>query len=296
MKRMIAMILIGLLILSGCQNSGDDPENETISIVATTTMITDLVKVIGGDHVTVTGLMQAGVDPHLYQATAGDVTTLQTADLIVFNGIHLESKLADILEQMNNSIKLEDGLSTADLLDDGAGGVDPHIWFSVDLWKKAAIYIAEELGEFDNTHQSDYQTNLEIYLQALDELKATIQTRIAEIPKEQRVLITAHDAFSYFADSNGFEVEAIQGLSTEAEASTADISALADFIADKEIKAIFVESSVPQRTVQALQDAVTSRGFDVVIGGELHSDSLKENSSYIETYLENIIVIVDALK
>lgn len=292
----ILLVLSVLLLLAGCQKVEDKPQDGKLNVVTTTTMITDLVSIIGGDHVSVTGLMQAGVDPHLYQAKESDASTLQKADVVVYNGVHLEAKLADILERLDNTISLENGLNPSDILDDDELGKDPHIWFSVPLWKKAALEVATKLGTFDEAHANDYMANYEAYALELDELQNYITGRVAEVPEEQRVLVTAHDAFNYFATSNGFEVEAIQGISTESEASTSTISDLASFIADHKIKAVFTESSISPKTIESLQKAVEAKGFQVAIGDELYSDSLKENTSYIDTYKLNVDAIVDALK
>lgn len=295
MKKIFAFILLSAILLTGCQKTAA-PADGKLNVVATTTMIADLVRQIGGDHVQVTGLMQAGVDPHLYKAKESDVNTLQKAELVFFNGIHLEAKLDDILSKLPNSVKLENGLASTDIRTDDAGGKDPHIWFDVSLWKKAAAEVAKGLATKDPQNKETYNKNLKDYLVKLDELDVYIKKRSEEVPKEQRILITAHDAFNYFAAANGFEVKAIQGISTESEASTTSVSSLASFIAEHKIKAIFIESSVPLKTIEALQAAVKAQGFDVKIGGELHSDSLKENTDYIGTFKENIDTIVDALK
>ncbi len=305
-RNLLVLSLAIILFLTGCQKAATNENNDTLKIVATTTMLADLAEVIGGDHVTVNGLMGPGIDPHLYQASAGDVTLMQKADVVVYNGLHLEGKMGEIFESLTDRgsivIRIEDGLSEDELLswENDPSIHDPHIWFDVSLWKAAAKTVADKLSEADSAHKEDYLNNLEEYLVELDDLDTYIKDRVSEIPKEQRVLVTAHDAFNYFGKAYGFEVKGLQGISTDAEAGTADVSKLADFITERKIKAIFVESSVPPKTIEALQAAVKAKGFDVSIGGELYSDSLGGKDSGADTYLltvkANIDTIADALK
>ena len=231
---------------------------------------------------------------------------MQEADIVIYNGLHLEGKMGDIFasltEQNRQVICAADGIDTSMLLSDENNPdiYDPHVWFDVNIWKDASRHIASQLCVMDPDHADSYQANLEIYLAELDELDTYIRQRTAELPEDQRVLVTAHDAFRYFGKAYGFEVKGLQGISTDAEAGTADVSNLATFIADRKIKAIFVESSVPPKNIEALQAAVTAKGFDVAIGGELYSDSLGDaasgNDTYPATCRANIDTIVDALK
>lgn len=305
-KVLFALSLITVFILGGCQKAEPKDTSDTLNIVATTTMLADLSGIIGGNHVTVSGLMGPGIDPHLYQASAGDVTLMQNADVVVYNGLHLEGKMGEIFESLTDRgstvICIEDGLKEDDLLswESDTAIHDPHIWFDVSLWKDAAKTVADELSKADPAHTEDYTNNLEKYLAELDDLDTYIKDKVNEIPKEQRVLITAHDAFNYFGRAYGFEVKGLQGISTDAEAGTADVSSLANFITERKIKAIFIESSVPPKTIEALQAAVKAQGFNVNIGGELYSDSLGGKDSGAETYIltvkANIDTIVKALK
>lgn len=308
----LSIIFSGLLLLGACSKSNTDPnpgvsdQDGKIQIVATTTMLADLSRIIGGDFVEVEGLMGPGIDPHLYQASAGDVTALQKADIVVYNGLHLEGKMGTIFESLTEMdkkiIRAEDALDRNDLLSDEEDPIyfDPHIWFDVSLWKDVTKHFAEKMAEYDPDNASTYLSNAKKYLEELDEAETYIKNRIGELPEESRVLVTAHDAFQYFAHAYGFEVRGLQGISTDAEAGTADVRELADFIIERKIKAIFIESSVPHKNVEALQAAVQARGFDVEIGGELYSDSLGDQASghdsYIETIKANVDTIVDALK
>lgn len=292
-KKLIVLISCSLLLVACAQETNS---NGKPSVVATTTMITDLVKVIAQDTVNVHPLMQSGIDPHSYKAKESDVLKLIDADLVIYNGIHLEAKLVEIFDTLDNTVSLESGLTPQDILLTDEGGQDPHIWFSVSNWKKAALTVSDSLSALNPSEADFYKSNLNQYLEDLDALQTYITNRVKEVPQEKRILITAHDAFNYFAQTNGFTVMAIQGISTEAEASTNTLSELANFIAKFEIKSVFTESSISPKTVEALREAVNARGFSVEIGPELYSDSLKIDSSYIETYTSNIDSIVDSLK
>lgn len=295
------------VLLSGCGSLQDQSSTgDKLNIVTTTTMLHDLTTAVGGEQVRVTGLMGPGIDPHLYQASAGDVTKMQAADVVVYNGLHLEGKMGDIFASLNGQgrsvICIEDGLNHSRLLSDAENPelYDPHIWFDVSLWKEAVRYVAGRLGEIDPAHAEIYTANAAAYLEELTALDQYIEGRIEELPVSRRVLITAHDAFGYFGQAYDFEVMGLQGISTDAEAGTADMSRLADLIAKRQIKAVFVESSVPAKSIEALQAAVQARGYEVAIGGELYSDALGDEKSghntYILTVKANIDTIVDALK
>ena len=311
-KGLLAAFFSCALLLTGCSapaanTNSANPEKEQLNVVATTTMLSDLSSIIGGDRVAVEGLMGPGIDPHLYQASAGDVSLMQKADVVVYNGLHLEGKMGEIFESLSGQqgltvICVEKGLDESKLLawEDDSSVHDPHIWFDVSLWEDAAKTVAEGLAQADPEGKADYQANLEAYLKELDETDAYIRSRAAELPQAQRVLVTAHDAFQYFGKAYGFEVRGLQGISTDSEAGTADVSELANFIVERKIKAVFVESSVPRKTIEALQAAVKAKGFDVAIGGQLYSDSLGDVASGANTYIltvkANIDTIVDALK
>lgn len=306
-----AFLLIGMVavFLAGCQWTATEAgkeDTDALQIVTTTTMVTDLVEQIGGEHVQVEGLMGPGVDPHGYQATASDVIDMMEADVVVHNGLHLEAQLGEVFSGLDQQGKevlvLEESIPEENLLasDDTTEAYDPHIWFSVENWKHSAAYIAEKLSAIDPEHAEDYQTNNRQYQKELDELEDYITARIEEVPEESRYLITAHDAFHYFGEAFGFDVIGLQGLNTQTEAGTRDVSNLAQFVADHRIKAVFVESSVPTRTIESLQEAVHQRGWEVTIGGELFSDALGDAAQNAETYVKmyrsNIDTIVDALK
>ena len=296
--------LLAALLLFSC-NTREKKANDRLNIVTTTTMITDLVKNIGQDSVNAEGLMGSGVDPHLYKASEGDVSKLTRADVVFYSGLHLEGKLVDVFEKMGRNtttIALAVVLDKEKLIgsDYFASNYDPHIWFNIAYWKRIAAYLTEELVRLDPNNQAFYEKNEQEYLDRLDALDIEIHGIIDTLPEEKRILVTAHDAFNYFGEAYGFEVVGLQGLSTATEAGVQDVQKLAKLIIDKQVKAIFVESSVPKRTIEALQQAVKSKGFDVQIGGTLYSDALgntgTEEGTYIGMFRYNVKTIVSALK
>jgi manganese/zinc/iron transport system substrate-binding protein len=284
--------------------SGSDADDGPLRVVATIGQLADIAKIVGGEHVQVVGLMGPGIDPHLYVASEGDVDTLQQADIIFYNGLFLEAQMAEVFEQLagrKTVTAVAERIDPADLLDWAAyeDQHDPHVWFDVTLWMQAVEAVRDTYVEYDPDHAEDYNANTEAYLVELEELHAYVLEQAERVPADQRVLITAHDAFHYFGRAYDFEVRGLQGISTATEAGTADVQALADFIVERQIPAIFVETSVPARNIEALQAAVESRGFEVEIGGHLYSDAMGDEQSGGNTYIlmvrHNIDTIVGAL-
>ena len=301
----ILCCLIVLLIGTGCEKKQRDASVAgKYRVVTTIGMITDIVKNVGGDHVEVIGLMGPGVDPHLYKASAGDVQKLNSVRLIFYNGLHLESKMADILAKMSGNtetVAVTDAVDRSLLLTppEFEGQYDPHLWFDVTLWMKAVGKVRDALSAFDPDNALAYWSNAQRYFAKLAELHEYVKTQAERVPVEQRVLVTAHDAFNYFGKAYGFEVRGLQGISTATEAGIADVQELATFIAERRIPAIFVESSVSSRSLEAVKAAVKSKGFDVEIGGELFSDAMGNEGTPEGTYIgmvrHNIDTIVAAL-
>lgn len=297
-----------LLFLIGCGKQQEQTPEEVgkrqINAVATTGMIGDILENIGGERLTVTTLMGPGIDPHLYKASEGDVSRMSGADIIFYNGLHLEGKMAEVLEKLQSRIKTvavaegvpEDLLRNSEVYQ---GNYDPHIWFDVSLWTKAVEYVANELKKFDPENEAIYEKNLQNYRSQLLKLNERVVKILGTVPEAQRVLVTAHDAFGYFGDAYGFEVRGLQGISTATETGAADVQDLAGFIVERQIPAIFVETSVPPRYIEALQAAVRSRGFQVVVGGSLFSDAMGNPGTDEGTYLgmvkHNVSTIVRAL-
>jgi len=301
----ITLLCMYLQFFSGCAQSGKtDNAGETIQAVATIGMIADVVKVIGGEHVHVHGLMGPGVDPHLYKATPSDVQALQKADIIFYNGLHLEAKMGELFEKMaahrttvavSQSIPQEKLLAHADY----DGLYDPHVWFDLTLWKYAVSEIEKALSAKKPEHRAYFTEKSKAFQNQLDSLHSFVLEQAATLPEQQRILVTAHDAFKYFGRQYGFQVVGLQGISTDAEAGTNDVQELVSFIVKKKIKAIFVESSVPIKNIQAVQEAVKAKGWKVEVGGELFSDAMGDAGTFEGTYLgmvsHNINTIVSAL-
>ncbi len=301
MKKLLFIIVaIGIV---GCK---DGPENSgKLKVVTTTTMLTDLAKNIGGDYIDLQGLMGAGVDPHLYKASEGDVTKLYEADIIFYSGLHLEGKLVDIFEKMEgskNTVSLGDQLPKGELIPSEyfASNFDPHVWFNIQFFKQFAEIVTDELSKADPKNAANYSENNKRFQIKLNELESEIKTIINTLPEEKRILVTAHDAFNYFGEAYGFQVVGLQGISTATEAGVKDVQNLAEFIIQNNIKAIFVESSVPRRTIEALRESVLSKNHNVEIGGSLYSDALGDTGTDEGTYIGmvkyNVNTIVNALK
>ena len=275
------------------------------NVVATTGQIADAVKVISREKLNVTTLMGPGVDPHLYKATQGDMTTLENAEVIFYNGLHLEGQLQDIFDQMGKDktvFAAAEVLKGEQLLvdeeDDSLN--DPHVWFDIMLGKEVVDGIGDTLVEEYPEYKADFEKNEKEYLAQLDELAAYAKERVAEIPQEQRILVTAHDAFNYFGESLGFDVSGLQGLSTESEYGVKDVEDMVMYLVENNIKAIFVESSVSDKAMNAVIEGAKEKGHRVVIGGELFSDAMgaegTEEGTYLGMYKHNINTIVDSLK
>jgi manganese/zinc/iron transport system substrate-binding protein len=303
MSRLFSILFLALGIL-GCQ-SPERADNATLKVVCTTGMVGDAVAHLMGEHAEVKTLMGPGVDPHLYKATQGDIEALTRADLIVYNGLHLEGKMTEILEKLSSSRKV---YAVGELLPanklinstDYVDAHDPHIWFDVALWEEAISELADELKKDYPEFSSDLETNSASYADTLKRLHLEVAQGIKTLPERQRVLITAHDAFKYFGKAYGMDVKGLQGISTASEYGLRDVSDLVNFVSENNIKAIFVESSVPRRSIEAVIEGAGERGHDLVLGGELYSDAMGSTGTPEGTYTgmvrHNLNTIVKALK
>lgn len=299
--------LVLIVVLTACSSSAESGSTEgKMQVTATTGMIADVAREIGGAYVDVTGLMGPGVDPHLYKASQGDIRKLEQAEVIFYNGLHLEGKMTDILEKMSKSktvTAVTDGIPVDELhsgKETGGTEYDPHVWFDVSHWMHAAEAVRDTLVEADPDHAEAYQAQAEAYLAKLEELDNEVRTKIQEIPEASRVLVTAHDAFGYFGEAYGMKVMGLQGISTAAEYGAKDVSELRDYLVDNNIKAVFVESSVPAKAMEAIIAGAAEKGHTVSIGGELFSDAMgaegTEEGTYIGMIRHNTETIVEALK
>ena len=297
---------IGLLVLVGFMLSAcnfDSEKDDRLYVVATTSMLGDLVHQIGGEEVHLKTLMGPGVDPHLYELKPSDVQALNKADVIIVNGLNLEGKMVDTIENLKqrgkNVVIVGEHIEASRLIvEDGV--YDPHIWFDIDLWKEVAKVVGEELKLSDEANTDHYDNGLINYIKELDDLKAFVMDKVSELPEDKRILVTAHDAFTYFGRAYGFEVHAIQGIATDEEPSVRDIEELAILVTELQVKAIFFESSIPEDTIRSVIENAKSKGWNVVVGGELYSDALgdveNDTETYVKTVKHNVTTIVDALK
>jgi manganese/zinc/iron transport system substrate-binding protein len=308
-KKVLLFLVLTVVItfVAACSSSKETNGNQNGKLKITTTigMIKDVTDNVGGEHVEVTGLMKSGVDPHLYKASQGDIKKLDKAELILYNGLHLEGKMGEIFEKMEEEKQVvavtknieEDILLTPE---DGTVGYDPHVWFNVQHWITVTETIRDVLVEQDSENADQYKKNAEKYIAKLEELDSYVKEQISTIPKERRVLVTAHDAFGYFGEAYDIEVKGLQGLSTASEYGSKDVSTLRDYLVEKEIKAVFVESSVPKKAIEAVVEGAKEKGHVINIGGELFSDAMGEEGTKEGTYIgmvrHNVDTIVSALK
>jgi manganese/zinc/iron transport system substrate-binding protein len=247
--------------------------------------------------------MGPGIDPHLYKATEGDVHILSNSTQIIYNGLHLESKMGEIFEKMSHSKRVlaaAESIPKSKLIyDEFSNQYDPHIWFSIPLWLHALDSVTTELIGLNPDQQQDISARSKKYKMSLLVLDQYVRQRISQVPKDRRVLITAHDAFAYFGKEYGFTVKGLQGISTESEAGARDVQDLVNYIVDNKIPAIFIETSIPERNIKAVQEAARAKGWDVAIGGHLYSDALGPKGSKADTYIgmvkHNVDTIVNAL-
>jgi manganese/zinc/iron transport system substrate-binding protein len=298
------LLVAAAALVAGCgpvsTTTARIPTEEPIAVVATIGMIADAVERVGGERVSVDGLMGPGIDPHLYKASEGDLRRLERADLILYAGLHLEAKMADVLERIADQRATQavtETIPRSQLLSPAQfqGQYDPHVWFDVRLWMRAVEQIRDTLTELDPGSRALYRANAAAYLAELEELDRYVREQVARVPQERRVVITAHDAFGYFGEAYGFEVRGLQGISTASEAGAGDVQALADFIVERRIPAIFVESSVSPRTISAVREAVRSRGFEVEVGGSLFSDAMGDEGTPEGTYIGMVRHNVDTI-
>jgi len=297
--------LLALTCLVACGGEAENPsEAGRIRVVTTTGMIADLAGRIAGPDATVEALMGSGVDPHLYKASESDVRKLSEADLVLYNGLHLEGKMGDILGKMARRrpvVAVSETVAKDRLREppEFAGQYDPHIWFDVALWAETIDSILSALVELDPANADAYARNADQLRSELHELDSWVAGRVAELPEDRRILVTAHDAFGYFGQRYGVQVVGLQGISTLAEAGLQDVERVVDLVVDRQIKAVFIESSVPQRSVEAVQVACRERGHEVAIGGQLFSDAMgtpgTPEGTYVGMVRHNVNTIVNSL-
>ncbi|MDA7868603.1 zinc ABC transporter substrate-binding protein [Akkermansiaceae bacterium] len=299
MKR--SLLLAPLLFLGACTNK-DEAAKTDGTIVTTVGMIGDVTRQIAGDKQEVINIIGEGTDPHTYQPSKSEIDKIQKAGLVLYNGHFLEGKMGSILksraEQDNPVFAVAEGLDEVELIGDG-DHPDPHLWMDLSIWSKVAGKIGDELAAFDPDNANQYQKQCQEYQEKLNALHTYALMVFPTIPQKQRVLVTAHDAFSYLGRAYGIEVRGIQGISTESEAGTKDINDLVSYLVENEIPAIFIESSVPEKSVKTVIEGAAEKGHTVKIGGKLFSDAMGPAGTYQGTYIgmmdHNITTIVNAL-
>lgn len=301
--RLLAAVVTAILLIPAVDTfppAAVGAQDGRRSVTVTTGQVADLVRNVGGDRVDVEALMGPGVDPHLYSASESDLGKLFDADLIFYSGLELEGRLGDVLEQLAGQkpvVAVAAELPADRLLASPQypDQYDPHVWGDPTLWALTVERVYQTLAEADRDGAAAFRANADAYLAQLQALDQEVAARIATIPAEQRVLVTAHDAFAYFGRRYGLEVVGLQGISTDTEAGVADIQRVAEFIAGRGIRAIFVESSVPPGTIEAVRAAVRDRGLEVAIGGQLYSDALGDEGTPAGTYVGMIRANVETI-
>lgn len=299
-----AALTCAAALLASCASAAEGASDERLQVVTTTGMVADAVQRIAGDRVQLYSLMGPGIDPHLYKATAGDVRAIAAADLILYNGLHLEAATGEVLAEMGRrthtvaiaeSIPVDRRMATVAF----GGSYDPHVWFDVSLWSMAVRAAGNALAEADSANASYYLRQTDDYVRELGLLHEWVGEQVLAVPEERRVLITAHDAFGYFGRAYGVQVEGLQGISTATEAGAADVRRLANLIAARGVPSVFVETSIPRRTIEAVRAAARALGADVVIGEPLYSDALGTSGTAEGTYVgmirHNVRAIVEGL-
>lgn len=301
----ISSLLLLLSLMLSCANQSENNADQKFKIVCTTGMLGDAVKHIVRDNAEVVSLMGPGVDPHLYKATQGDLKQLTSADVIIYNGLHLEGKMGEIFEKLENRkhiLVAAEAIPKSKLINssDFQGAYDPHLWFDVALWSEVVDYLGNELAKLGTLPSDSILKNTENYKTSLIELDKEVSRKIMSVDASKRVLITAHDAFGYFGRAYNIQVKGLQGISTLSEYGLKDVSQLVDFIVDRKIQAVFVESSVSDRSLQAVVEGCKGKGHEVKIGGTLYSDAMGEDGTAEGEYLGmvryNVKTIVEALQ
>jgi manganese/zinc/iron transport system substrate-binding protein len=300
--RALALLLVALL--AACAPDARGARTGKLRVTATTGMVADLARRVGGDRVEVDAIMGPGVDPHLFSASPSDLERLRAADLVLYSGRHLEGKMGEIFTSLarkkpvfavTEEIPEEQLLCPPEL----EGQYDPHIWFDVSLWAETLPLVATALGEADPPNTAEYSARAAEYKDELLRLHDEVKAALATVPKERRVLITSHDAFRYFGRAYDLEVRGLQGVSTVQDAGVRDVQDLATLIAERKIKAIFVETSVSDAAIRAVQHAAKDKGQDVKIGGKLYSDAMGDKppeDTYPGMVRANVKTIVEALR
>ena len=282
--------LAALVALSMALSAGIATARDKIDVVATTGMIADAARQVGGDQVEVKALMGPGVDPHAYRQTRTDIVALSNADLVLWNGLYLEAQMEDFFKELGktkNVVAVAEAVPQNLLIgsEDYEGRFDPHLWMNPNLWARVVVNVRDAMIKVRPEAKEAFTANAKAYLDKIRKLSRYTNETLSSVPTESRVVLSAHDAFNYFGSAYGFEVVGIQGISTESEAGLKRIGELVDMLVKRNIKAVFVETSVSDRNIRALIEGAAAKGHEVKIGGELFSDAMGEPGTYEGTYL-----------
>lgn len=303
-----ASSLIVALALTACriqpqEGAATSASGGKLSITTTTNLVADLASVVGGQRVQVQSLMGAGIDPHVYKVSEGDLAKLRNAQIVFYSGLHLEGRMTDVLEKMPPpalAVAVTKNIDPAQLKTDGTNaGHDPHVWFDPELWLNCARTVRDTLVAKDPAGKPEFDANYTRFETDVRKTSGELKALMLTVPEQQRLLITAHDAFQYFSRAFAIEVHGLQGINTAAEASARDVDRLVSLIVDRKVRAVFIETSVSAKTIEAVQSAVRSKGHQVAMGGSLYSDALdapdKAEGSYLGMLRHNVETIVKGL-
>lgn len=307
-KLNLSFLVLLIIVALGCQNdkSKEISTTKKLNVVATISMITDIVRNVGGDRIDVTGIIGEGIDPHLFKPSARDTKLLLDADIVFYNGLNLEVRITgDVFDKMaekRKAVAVTDGIKRSNLrkASEFLGGYDPHVWHDVTLWMKATERVRDTLVHYDPINAEYYRSNAKTYLMTLESLHDDIQKLAAQIPMKRKVLVTTHDAFGYLGSAYGFEVRGLLGINTEDEVGIADVRKLAAFIVENGISTLFVDTSSSQQGIESVQAAVQASGFEVAIGDRLFSDAMGSlgtpEGTYVGMMQHNMTTIVNSLQ
>ena len=307
MKRILSVLIISFFVACAPEvnKEADNKEPQKLKIVVTTNILGDMVRNIVKNKAEVTTLMGSGVDPHLYKATQNDITALMDADIIIYNGLHLEGKMGEVFERIDNEkliVAASDGIPDSLLItsNEFQGSHDPHIWFDPTLWSKACEYVTKQIASQDSTIKDIVKHQGRLYAHNMLGIDFWIKQELKKIPDERRILITAHDAFGYFGRAYNLDVKGLQGLSTLSEYGLKDVTEMVDFIIANKVKSIFVETSVNEQSIKSVIEGCKEKGYELKMGNSLFSDAMGEpnkiGGSYLDMMKYNVNSIIKGLK
>jgi len=293
-----------LVLLLGCKIDPDRHKKE-LEIVCSTSIIRDCIQEIVGDSIRVKSLMGPGIDPHSYNPRPSDISLLNNATVVIYNGLHLEGKMAQLFEELGKRktvLSVSSGIARNELIvtDPKTGTTDPHIWFDTKIWLDGMSRIVEYLSRAYPKYRKQFEANFKTFRVKVEMEQKELKQELTVIPEERRVLITSHDAFHYFSRCFDVKVRALQGISTTQEPGVQDVVNLVNYIVEHQVKALFVEHSVSPKAIRTVIESCQRKGHHVRVGGTLYSDALGDADSPGKTYLmmlsHNVNTLIKGLK